>query len=91
MAKTTLGKTSLCNRLLEKFDFENDFPKGLAPANVIKCNMKSISELFYFVANVVGLDHIQDFDDEWRELLHCNFNEYNLFEENLLNHFWRSY
>lgn len=82
----------LCNRLLEKFDFDNDFLKYvecLAPSSVIKSNLKSVSGLLSFVPNVVNLNHVQDIDDEWRELLHFNFEYYNILEERSIERFWQ--
>lgn len=44
----------------EHFDFDNDFLKCLAPDDVLKGNVKSISELYNFIPNIVDLDRIQD-------------------------------
>ncbi|KNC31919.1 hypothetical protein FF38_13256 [Lucilia cuprina] len=81
----------LCNSLLKKFDFENDFlecVEVIAPANIVKNNNKSIFKLCSFVPNVVEMNYIQETDDEWRELLHINFEDLGLLEEENIETFW---
>ncbi|XP_046806583.1 uncharacterized protein LOC124419838 isoform X2 [Lucilia cuprina] len=81
----------LCNSLLKKFDFENDFlecVEVIAPANIVKNNNKSIFKLCSFVPNEVEMNYIQETDDEWRELLHINFEDLGLLEEENIETFW---
>ena len=82
----------LCNGLIKIFDFDNNFLKcieDVAPQNVIKIKKnKSISNLCTFVSDVVDINNIQLIDDEWPELLHFDFKEHNLVEEQGIEKSW---
>ena len=56
---------------------------------MIKGKNKSITNLFAFVPNVVDINKIQLIADEWRELLHFDFKEYNLVKEKDIEKFLR--